>query len=249
MNRVDRDEDAYERYARQIIMPGIGKPGQERLMSSYVLVAGVGGLGSFSSLYLAAAGVGRLMLMDNGLVALSDLNRQVLYGIEMLRQRKVEMAESRLCDFNPDVAVTPVFEEMTESSLTMRVKGLDAVVDATDNFRTRLILNRVCFQARIPLVYGGVSGLKGSVTTAVPGETPCLECFMAKEDRLDKPTPVVAPTVGLIAAIQAMETMRILLQKDPLLCGQLLKIDAETMTFHRYKLRRRKDCAVCGNQR
>lgn len=214
-------------------------------MASHVMVAGVGGLGSFSSLYLAAAGIGRLTLIDNGVVALSDLNRQVLYNVETINRRKVEMAEKRLREFNPDVAVEAVFDEMTESSIRRWIKGVDAVVDATDNFKTRRLLNRACFLARSPLVYGGVSGLKGSVATVLPGHTPCLECFTGMADGPNEPVPVVAPTVGLVAAIQAMETMRILLRQEPLLAGELLKIDGAAMSFQRFKLNRRKGCPVC----
>lgn len=235
-----------ERYARQILMPDIGKAGQERLMSSHVLIAGVGGLGSFSSLYLAAAGVGRLTLIDNGLIALSDLNRQILYSTEKIHRPKVEMAEKRLHELNPDIIIEPIFEEMTDSSMPRWVKGVNAVVDATDNFRTRRVLNRACFEAQVPFIYGGVFGLKGSVASVLPGQTPCLECFIPASDGPGKPVPVVAPTVGLVAAIQAMETLRILLGKEGLLAGQLLKIDGATVNFQRFKLSKRKGCPVCG---
>jgi adenylyltransferase/sulfurtransferase len=152
---TDEREYMFERYARQIIMPEIGVAGQKKLRASHVLVAGVGGLGSFSSLYLAAIGIGCLTLIDSGSIAMSDLNRQVLYSMETLGQRKVDMAATRLREFNRDVVVEPVFEKMTESSLYSWIKDVDAVVDATDNFKTRRILNRVCYGEGVPLIYGG----------------------------------------------------------------------------------------------
>lgn len=195
LGSYNEGEGMFERYARQIIMPEIGKTGQEKLMASHIMVAGVGGLGSFSSLYLAAIGIGCLTLIDSGSIAMSDLNRQVLYSPETVGQPKVYVAEKKLREFNPDVVVETVFGEITEESLSGRISRVDAVVDATDNFKTRRILNRVCFRECVPLIYGGVSGLRGSVTTVLPGETPCLECYLP-ENGPTKPVPVLSAWWG-----------------------------------------------------
>ncbi len=238
----------FERYARQIIMPEIGKTGQEKLLSSHVLVAGVGGLGSFASFYLAAIGIGRLTLIDNGSTVASDLNRQILYSTNTLGHLKVETAEKRLRGFNPDIVVEAVFEEVTESGMAARVEGVNAVVDGMDTFRTRRILNRVCFENGVPFIYGGVSGLKGSVTTVMPGRAPCLECILPAEEPAG-PIPVLAPTVGLVAAFQVMETVTTVLRGGGTLQGQLLRIDAGRASVWKAEIKGREDCAVCKDAR
>lgn len=233
-----------ERYARQIIIPEIGVTGQEILGSAHVLVAGVGGLGSFSSLYLASMGVGHLTLIDNGFIALSDLNRQVLYDMDVIGQPKVHAAEVKLREFNPNILFTTVFGEITAESLSNHLDGVDAVVDATDNFRTRKILNSVCYRRSVPLIFGGVSGLRGAVTTVLPNRTPCLECLLPKEEP-NEPIPVLSPIIGLVAAIQVMEVVKLILGRKGILCGAILQVDLRRLRFSKLKLKVQEDCPVC----
>jgi adenylyltransferase/sulfurtransferase len=154
------DTEGLDRYVRQMILPGIGKEGQKKLKASRVLVAGIGGLGSLSSLYLCAAGIGRLAIVDAGRVQASDLNRQLLYDEKDIGEQKVIAANKRLSGMNSDVEVISFFEEIKEETVTELLNGIDIVVDGTDNFRTRFILNRACYQGDIPFVYGGIFGLK-----------------------------------------------------------------------------------------
>jgi molybdopterin/thiamine biosynthesis adenylyltransferase len=240
------DHEERRRYARQTILPGIGREGQEKLGHSHVLVAGVGGLGSLSSLYLGRAGVGKLTLVDSGRVQVSDLNRQLLYDERDVGEIKVFAAADRLRQANSDIEVRPVQEEIGEDTFEGLLMDVHVVVDGTDNYRTRLLMNRLCGRKRIPFVYGGVYGLKGAAMTVVPGHTPCLECLLPPKDERPLPVPAVGPIVGQIASIQAMEALKLLLHIGQAPAGELLLLDGGRMEFRKFSVKKRKDCPVCS---
>jgi adenylyltransferase/sulfurtransferase len=237
------------RYARQIIIPGIGREGQEKLRESHVLVAGIGGLGSLSSLYLCAAGVGHLTIVDSGCVQVSDLNRQIIYSEKDIGERKVFVAQRRLSEKNSDVEINPVAVEIGEENVSELMRDVDIVVDGTDSFKTRLVLNAACVREKLPYVYGGIFGLKGTASTIIPGQTPCLECFLTHKEATDSPIPVIGPIVGSIAAIQVMEVFNLILHLGDSLAGKLLVFDARKMTFGKFEIKRKKNCGACSGVR
>ena len=240
------DTEGLDRYARQMILPGIGREGQERLKTSRVLVAGVGGLGSLSSLYLCAAGIGHLTLVDRGRVQLPDLNRQLLYGEKDVGEIKVVAAEKRLRGLNSQTEIVPILKEIEEETVSELLRDIQIVVDGTDNFRTRLILNKACHSKGIPFIYGGIFGLKGSVTTIIPGRTPCLECFLTKGEETRLPIPAIGPVVGMIASIQVMEVLKLILQLGDLLAGELALYDGGRMSFRKLTIKKKEACQICS---
>ena len=240
------DTEGLDRYARQMILPGIGAEGQEKLKMARVLVAGVGGLGSLSSLYLCAAGIGHLTIVDRGRVQPPDLNRQLLYDEKDVGEIKVIAAGKRLLGLNSKIEVTPIPREIEEETVSELLRDIQIVVDGTDNFRTRLILNKACHSKRIPFVYGGIFGLKGSATTIISGQTPCLECFLTKDEETRLPIPAIGPVVGMIATIQVMEVLKLILQLGDLLAGELALFDGGRMSFRKLTIKKREDCPVCS---
>ena len=162
-------EKEKSRYARQLMMPSIGEEGQRKLKHSHVLVAGVGGLGSLSSFYLTSLGIGHLKIVDHGSVQISDLNRQILYNEKDIGLKKTDIAYERLSLLNSEIQIEPICEEITSENIPRLIKGVQIVIDGTDNFETRLILNKICFEKRIHYIYGGIFGFKGKVTTFIPG--------------------------------------------------------------------------------
>jgi len=237
------DRDELSRYDRQIMMPEFGVAAQERLKAAHVVVAGVGGLGCASSLYLAAAGVGHLTLIDYDTVSLSDLNRQVLYTEADLGRKKVSAAAARLARLNSRITITPVDSQVDDSNAAGLIKGVQAVVDGFDNAAARLAVNAACVRARIPYIYGGISGLRGMVTTIIPGVTPCLACF--------RPAGVGGQGVlGAVAAVtaelQALEAVKLLTGKGPSLAGRLLLFHGDEVKFNLVEIKRNPACPVCG---
>ena len=242
----DHSLEGSSRYVRQIILPGIGELGQSKLKEAHVLIAGVGGLGSLSSLYLCAAGIGRLTVVDSGRVQLSDLNRQILYGEKDLGRRKVEAAVRRLSEMNSEITVNPIFGEMTEDSVSDLLENVQIVVDGTDNFRTRFLLNAACHTRGIPYVCGGVFGLKGTAMTIIPGQTPCLKCFHPEKKMPASPIPAISAVVGVIASVQVLEVLKLILSLGEGLAGRLLVFEGSTTSFRTLAIRKRKDCEVCS---
>ena len=236
-----------ERYDRQIILPGFGVQGQERLKSARVLIAGVGGLGSPLAMYLTAAGVGRILLADRDVVSRSNLNRQVLHWETDLGRPKVESAAEKLARLNPEVQVEPLALEIDQDSVIELVRGCDLVLDAMDNFDTRHLINRACVEAKTPFIYGGVHGLTGMVTTFVPGETGCLACLFPGTLPAEV-FPVLGATPGVIACLQATEAVKYLVGLEGLLTGRLLIYNGQEMTFHEVELSPNQECPVCGGR-
>jgi len=234
------------RYSRQILLAGFGEEGQKRLRRAHVVVAGIGGLGSPASIYLACAGVGRLTLVDRDRVELSNLNRQVLHWEEDVDIEKVCSAARKLRGLNSTVEVVPLEVEITPENARRIVRGADLVVDGMDNMRTRLLLNDACLQEGIPFIHGGVHGLMGEVTTILPGRTPCLACIFSQGTGQEVPFPVLGATPALIASIQVMEAIKLLCGFGELLAGRMLLVDGERMEFTTVRLQRNPRCPACG---
>jgi molybdopterin/thiamine biosynthesis adenylyltransferase len=235
------------RYYRQIKFPDFNETGQEKLKNSHVLIAGVGGLGSLSSIYLTRAGIGHIIIVDNDLVELADLNRQILYQDENIGERKVDSAHKRLLGMNPHVEITPIFEKIQKENVLRIVKGAQVVVDGLDNFETRFLLNSICVKENIPFIYGGIDGLNGAITTIIPNETPCLSCIFRNTPTEKKDfLPVFGFVPGFIASLQSMETIKLLANIGTPLAGKLLLFDGKTGEFLLSHLNKDNDCSICG---
>lgn len=233
------------RYERQLLLPAIGPAGQEKLRRARVVVAGVGGLGCPAAVYLVCAGVGHLVLVDADAVELSNLNRQILHWEEDIGKKKVLSAAGKLGRLNSGVRLEPLALRIGEANAEELVRGADLVIDAVDNLETRLLLNRACYRASVPLIHGGISGLLGEVTTIIPGKTPCLACLFPRPPKGKGPIPVVGVTPGLVGTLQAMEALKLLLGFGEPLAGRMLYVNGETMTFSTVALTPRPDCPVC----
>lgn len=234
------------RYQRQVLYSGFGEEGQNRLKSSHIVIAGVGGLGSPAAIYSACAGVGHIKIIDHDSVELSNLNRQILHWDENIGEKKVFSAAAKLTRLNPGVEFTPVCESITEGNVGSIIQGADAVIDCMDNLETRFILNEACVSSGIPFIHGAVHGLDGEITTIMPGETACLACIYPELPDRGGAVPVFGVTPALIASLQIMETIKLLAGMGNLLTGRMLYVAGETMEFTTAKINRRQDCRVCG---
>jgi adenylyltransferase/sulfurtransferase len=241
------------RYSRHLIMPEVGMEGQLKLKSASVLLVGTGGLGAPVGLYLAAAGVGRIGLVDFDVVDLTNLQRQVIHGTKDVGRKKLDSAMERMRDINPHVELVPHEVRLSSENALEILKGYDIVVDGTDNFPTRYLVNDACVLLGKPNVYGSIFRFEGQATVfAYPGG-PCYRCLYP-----EPPPPGLVPSCaeggvlgilpGLIGVIQATETVKLILGKGEPLVGRLLLYDALAMRFRELKLRRNADCPVCGDR-
>ena len=242
------DELAY--YSRQLVLSEIGLNGQKKLKGARVLVAGVGGLGCQLSVQLASMGVGFLRLADRDVVEMSNLQRQHLYGVDVVGYPKVEAAEMRLRRVNPFIDIEALPVSVNDRTAAKLVKGVDLVVDGLDRLTPRLALNRACVERGIPYVYGAVITHVGNVSTIIPGETPCLECWQGGVDEANIPTcatvGVMPPAISVIASIQVSEAVRMILGEKPRLAGKLLFLDLDDLTLEKINLAKADSCRVCG---
>jgi adenylyltransferase/sulfurtransferase len=236
-----------ERYLRQTILPGIGPTGQEKLAKACVLIAGAGGLGSASAFYLAGAGIGHIKIVDHDTVEISNLNRQILHADTALGQPKAVSAAGRLTAFNPGIQVTGLCERITHDRITTMLEGVNIIVDGCDSYDTRQVLNRASLKHRLPYVYAGVSGFDAMVSCFVPGQTPCFECiFSGNAPASDQPVGVIGAAPGLAGSIQAMETVKLLLDIGRPLKNRLLRISGLDMRCHCMDLTPNPACPACG---
>lgn len=236
------------KYNRQIIFPSFGEEGQKKLKSSHIIVAGMGGLGSPISIYLACAGVGKLTLVDFDTVELSNLNRQILHWDEDIGEKKVISAARKLRRINPFVEIIPIESRITGMNIRELIRGADIVMDAMDNMGTRLIINEACVKEGIPFIHGGIYGFMGEATTIIPGRTPCLECIYPRGTEVKKPFPVFGATPALIASIQVMEAIKLIGGFGRLLAGRMLYFNGENMEFWITDIERDPKCPVCGGR-
>lgn len=238
------------RYSRQIMLPGLGIEGQERLRAARVLVVGLGGLGSPMAMYLATAGLGRLVLADFDAVDLSNLQRQLLHTTERIGMPKADSARLALSALNPDVELITVKRSLCAETLPDLVAEVDLVVDGSDNFATRFAVNAACFKTGRPLVSGAVIRLEGQVTvfSGQPGG-PCYQCLYPRDGGLDETCStngVLGPVVGIIGSIQATEAIKVLTGLGEPLFGRLLLLDATTMEWRSLRLNPDPACPICA---
>lgn len=238
------------RYSRQILLPQVGAEGQQRLRDAAVLIIGAGGLGSPVAMYLAAAGVGRLVLVDFDTVDLSNLQRQIVHRTVDVGRPKVESARDNLLALNPEIRIDTIAARLDREALAAQVREVDVVVDATDNFATRFLLNEVSVAARRPLVSGAVIRFEGQVAVfANDGTGPCYRCLYREEGGVEatcSENGVLAPLPGLIGCVQATETLKLLLGVGRSLTGRLLLLDGLEMEWRTLKLSRDPQCPVCS---
>jgi len=235
------------RYSRHIMLPQIDIGGQEKLLGSRVLIIGLGGLGSPVAMYLAASGVGHLVLVDHDRVDLTNLQRQIVHATDRVGQEKVASAVAGLAALNPDVRVTTYNHRLEGTMLDEQVRLADVVVDTTDNFASRYAVNEACVRAGKPLVSGAVVRFEGQVAVFSP-KGPCYRCLYTDTGGADEPCAtlgVLAPAAGIIGSIQAVETIKVLLGIGQTLSGRLLLFDALAMEWREMRLQRDPDCPVC----
>jgi molybdopterin/thiamine biosynthesis adenylyltransferase/rhodanese-related sulfurtransferase len=240
-----------ERYRRHLIIPEVGEEGQGKLLRSKVLLMGAGGLGSPVALYLAAAGVGKLGIVDMDVVDLSNLQRQVIHAQSRLGMSKTESAQKAINDLNSDVKVERFDERLTRNNVLKIIEGYDVIVDGGDNFPTRYLLNDACVMTGKPNIHGSIYRFEGQVTTFVPGKGPCYRCLYPAP-----PPPELAPSCaeagvlgvlpGIIGLLQANEAIKLILGKGETLVGRLLNFDALKTEFTTLKLKRDPKCPVCS---
>ena len=246
------DEELLQ-YSRQIMLPQIDLEGQQRLLDSRALIIGLGGLGAPVALYLAAAGVGELVLVDYDEVDLSNLQRQIIHRHETIGQPKVASAEKTLAGVNPRCRVIPIPEKLEESALEEQVAAADVVLDCSDNFATRFAINRACVERGTPLVSGSAIRWEGQVAVFNDrAGAPCYHCLYGDSGELDASCAangVLAPVVGIIGSIQATEAIKLLTGAGAPLSGRLLLLDALTMELRTLKLRPDPGCPVCAGDR
>jgi molybdopterin/thiamine biosynthesis adenylyltransferase len=238
------------RYSRHIMLPQMDIAGQERLLAATVLIIGVGGLGSPVAMYLAAAGVGRLIVADDDSVELSNLQRQIIHDSTTLGERKVDSARERIKALNPDVVVDTLDQRMGAIELETATQQANVVVDASDNFETRFAINEACHAAAKPLVSGAAIRFEGQVTVFTPGQgdSPCYRCLYPATAAQETCTQngVLAPLLGIIGSVQATETIKLIAGVGTPLIGRLLLLDALNMEWQSVRLPRDPKCPVCG---
>jgi len=253
MSDLDLDPTQLDRYSRHIIMDEVGPDGQAELLSADVLVLGAGGLGSPIIQYLAAAGVGTLGIADDDEVELSNLQRQTIHGTDDVGRPKVDSAAEFVADLNPDIDVRKHELRVEPDNIEELIEGYDFVVDGTDNFRTRYLVNDACTLAGVPFSHGSIFRFEGQITTFAGGEdSPCYRC-MFPEAPPEGMVPncatagVLGVLPGTVGCLQATETVKYLLDTGDLLDGKMVFYDAMHMEFDTVEIRKKEDCPVCGD--
>ncbi len=244
------DDAQLLRYSRQILLPEVGIEGQERLHNAKILIIGIGGLGSPAAMYLAAAGVGHLILSDFDVVDLSNLQRQIVHHTDDIGKPKVESARETLLALNPLIQITPLYQQLDDAALLEQVDKVDIVLDCTDNLPTRFAINQACVKTQTPLVSGAAIRMEGqiSVFRSDKPESPCYRCLYPSDEALVETctqTGILAPVVGIIGSLQALEAMKVIMDVGETLTGWLLFMDTLHNEFQRIKLVKNPKCPVC----
>lgn len=239
------------RYHDQILLPQIKMEGQQKLAQSKVLIIGLGGLGAPVTMYLAAAGVGHLMLVDSDRVELSNLQRQIVHDTKQIGQNKTSSAQAKLQALNPDIQITTLNQYLEGQVLHSLVHAAHVIVDCSDNFVTRFNINLACVQSGTPLVSGAALRFNGQVAVFLPAQpqSPCYRCLYHEVDEQNETcseTGILSPIVGIIGSIQALEVIKVLLGIGESLCGKLLLFDARTLQWRTLKLHKDPVCPVCS---
>ncbi len=246
------NEQQLERYSRHINLPQIGAEGQQKLLDSHVLIIGLGGLGSPVALYLAAAGVGQLTLVDFDVVEISNLQRQIAHNSLRVGELKTHSARTACLEINPDIQVNTIDHQLDDDELEKIVATMDAVIEGSDNFPTRFSVNRACVENRVPLVSGAAIRFEGQVSVFRPDRegSPCYRCLYKEGGDTAETcseTGVLGPMVGLVGCMQAIETIKVLTGAGQDLQSRLLLLDGLAMEWTPIKLKKSPDCPVCGH--
>lgn len=242
-------QEEVERYARHLVLREIGGPGQQKLKAASVAIVGAGGLGAPSALYLAAAGIGRIVLIDHDIVSLSNLQRQILYEVEDIRAPKVEVAARRLRGMNPNVEIDPTSLELTLENAPALIGGVDLVLDGTDNFPTRFIVNQACVETGRILVSGAIGRWTGQV--AVFGGKPCYRCLVSEappDAETCSAVGVVGALAGVIGSMMALEAVKVITGAGDALTGRLLIYDGLAGEARTVRIGADPGCEVCGGK-
>lgn len=248
---MNLNDEQLERYSRHILLKEVGIEGQERLSRSRVLIIGAGGLGAPAALYLAAAGVGTIGIADFDRVELSNLQRQVIHFTEDVGRLKVNSAAAKMRAINPDINVVGYSEFLSSETITDVIRDYDFVIDGTDNFASKFLINDACVFEKKPYSHGGILRFEGQTITVLPGQSACYRCiFNAPPPVNSVPTcsqaGVLGAIAGMLGTIQAAEALKFIIGIDGVLSGRLLVFDAKTMDFRTLKVNRKPSCPVCG---
>ncbi|MCM1245343.1 MAG: HesA/MoeB/ThiF family protein [Roseburia sp.] len=247
------NEEQRERYSRHILLKKVGQEGQEKLLASRVLIVGAGGLGSPAAMYLAAAGIGTIGIVDDDKVDLTNLQRQIIHSSENIGTPKTESARKRIAEINPDVKVETFPLRLDKSNIKSIFNDYDFVIDAVDNFETKFLINDVCVELGKAFSHGGIQEFGGQLMTWVPGEGPCYRCIFEEPPETGtvptcREVGVIGCMAGMIGTMQSMEAVKYVLGIGELLTGQMLTVDALTMEFRKIKFpRKNPKCSACRN--
>ncbi len=243
-------EEELQRYKRHIMLPEVGLEGQKKIARTKVFIVGAGGLGSPVGYYLTAAGVGTLAIIDNDVVELSNLQRQIAHSVKTLGNPKVESAKMHFESLNPNVDIIAIKQRLTKDNVLDFIRDYDIVVDCSDNFPTRFLVNDACVMSKKPLVTGAIFRFEGQLTVVIPGEGPCYRCLFE-----EPPPPSMLPSPqevgllgvipGVIGTLQAAEVLKLIIGRGEILRGELLIYDALKTTFRKVKVPKNPECPIC----
>lgn len=237
-----------ERYRRQIMLPGFGEAAQNKLKSVTALVTGVGGLGGTAALYLAVAGIGKLILVRGGDLRLDDMNRQILMTDDAVGTPRVLKAKETLLAINPDVEIEAVHDYVTVENVDVLVSSADITMDCAHNFTERDLLNEACIRWRKPMVEAAMNGMEAYLTTIIPGQTGCLTCLFPEKPEWDRRGfSVLGAVPGTLACLAALEAIKLITGFEKPLLSQLLTMDLGRLEFRKHRVYRDRNCPVCGN--
>jgi molybdopterin/thiamine biosynthesis adenylyltransferase len=248
---IDFTEQQLERYSRHILLKEIGIEGQARIMESRILIIGAGGLGAPAALYLAAAGVGTIGIADADSVDLSNLQRQIIHATPDIGTPKVVSAKNKMTAINPEINVKTYHEFVNASTIVDIIRSWDFVIDGTDNFAAKFLINDACVMEKIPFSHGGILRFTGQTMTILPGKSACYRCVFNAPPPKDKvPTcsqaGVLGPVAGMLGTIQAAEALKFVIGCNAALADSLLTFDAAAMEFRNVRVHKRNTCPVCG---
>ena len=248
---MDFTEEKLERYSRNILLKDVGVEGQIKIMEGRILIIGAGGLGAPAALYLAAAGVGTIGLVDSDKVELSNLQRQVIHFTQDIDKPKVLSAAEKMQAFNPHIDVKTIFEYVRTDNIREIMDGYDFVIDGTDNFATKFLINDACVMTNTPFSHGGILRFDGQTMTVVPGQSACYRCVFAAPPPKDLiPTwsqaGILGAVAGILGSIQAAEALKYVVGIGGILTNRLLTLNAMNMEFRNVAIKKRDDCEVCG---
>jgi adenylyltransferase/sulfurtransferase len=247
------DEKQRDRYARQIRLSQIGEAGQQKILDASALIIGMGGLGSPAAMYLAASGIGKLVVSDYDIVEVSNLQRQIIHANKWIGENKVDSAKASIEALNPDCEVEAINFQLDDDELKSAIERVDIVLDCSDNFPTRFEVNRYCVETRTPLVSGAAIRLEGQIMNYQPNvEGPCYQCLYTQvyeNAETCEMEGVLGPVVGVIGTMQALQTLLILTGQGEPLIGKLLLLDAASMEWQGVKLPKNPACPICGSSK